>query len=65
MIQSVTVNKKHMAELEENLLYKLNSTEGSLVDDDSLIEVLKITKSTSKDVQDKLVSFCFTTMEYI
>jgi dynein heavy chain len=32
----VTANKKKMKELEDNLLFKLVNTQGSLVDDESL-----------------------------
>ena len=43
-----------MKELEENLLYKLVNTKGSLVDDESLIVVLQNTKTTSEEVKAQL-----------
>ncbi len=54
LLEEVTANKKKTKELEDNLLYRLTSTEGSLVDDDSLVNVLRITKETARDVQEKL-----------
>lgn len=55
MIEDVASNKRKMKELEDNLLYRLTSVEGSLVDDESLIDVLSITKQTAEDVSQKLV----------
>ena len=54
LMEEVTANKRKMQELEDNLLYRLTSTQGSLVEDDSLIEVLRVTKITAKDVTEKL-----------
>jgi len=54
LLTEVTSNKKKMKELEDNLLNRLTNTQGSLVDDESLIEVLRITKSTAEDVNEKL-----------
>ena len=39
LMEEVTNNRKKMKELEDNLLYRLTTTKGSLVDDESLIEV--------------------------
>ena len=47
-------NKATMKELEDSLLAKLNAVEGSLVDDEELINVLQETKTTASEVGKKL-----------
>jgi len=54
LLEEVTANRRKMKELEDNLLYRLTSTEGSLVEDESLIRVLNVTKETALDVNEKL-----------
>uniref|UniRef100_A0A8W7PQG3 Dynein, axonemal, heavy chain 5 n=1 Tax=Anopheles coluzzii TaxID=1518534 RepID=A0A8W7PQG3_ANOCL len=54
LFESVMKNQRSMKELEGNLLCRLTSTEGSLVDDEALIEVLQETKTTAEEVNQKL-----------
>ncbi|CAG9558495.1 unnamed protein product [Danaus chrysippus] len=54
LFESVMKNQRSMKELESNLLCRLTSSEGSLVDDEALIQVLQITKSTAEEVNEKL-----------
>ncbi|KAK0132520.1 Dynein heavy chain 8, axonemal [Merluccius polli] len=54
LMEDVTANKRKMKELEDNLLYKLSNTQGSLVDDESMIGILSTTKQTATEVSEKL-----------
>lgn len=59
LIMDVTANRRKMQELEENLLHKLTTIQGSLVEDVSLIQVLNITKATATEVKPtKLNNLC-------
>ncbi|KAJ8735708.1 hypothetical protein PYW07_007328 [Mythimna separata] len=54
LIMDVTANRRKMQELEANLLHKLTTIQGSLVEDVSLIQVLNVTKATATEVKEKL-----------
>lgn len=54
LMKDVTANKRKILELEENLLHKLTTTQGSLIDDDTVITVLNNTKTTANEVKEKL-----------
>ena len=54
LAEDVMEMKSTMIELEDNLLQKLSSVKGSIVDDDELIKVLHTTKTTAIEVSHKL-----------
>ncbi|CAF4008631.1 unnamed protein product [Rotaria magnacalcarata] len=54
LARETTKNKRMLKELEENLLIKLTSIEGSVLDDPSLVEVLNANKRIATEVKEKV-----------
>jgi len=56
LVEEVNSNKKLLKGLEDDLLHRLASSTGNLLDDTSLIEVLSSTKKTAAEVAEKLAN---------
>ena len=56
LLEEINDCKKTASKCEEDLLVRLSNTEGNLLDDASLIEVLAKTKEIASDVRDKLAN---------
>ncbi|OXU30794.1 hypothetical protein TSAR_013179 [Trichomalopsis sarcophagae] len=54
LIADVTANKRKIKELEANLLHKLTTVQGPLIEDLELMSVLNSTKQTAAEVNEKL-----------
>lgn len=54
LVANTTANKRRILDLENSLLFRLANTEGSLVDDQGLVDVLQITKSTALEVAQQI-----------
>ncbi|XP_058810344.1 dynein axonemal heavy chain 8 [Phymastichus coffea] len=54
LITDVTANKRKIKELEANLLHKLTTVQGPLIEDLELMSVLNNTKQTAAEVNEKL-----------
>lgn len=56
LLMEVTNGSQKIRELQDDLLNRLASTQGSLLEDDTLVSVLTATKDTVKDIQDKVAT---------
>ncbi|XP_043790719.1 dynein axonemal heavy chain 8 [Apis laboriosa] len=54
LIADVTANNRKIKELEANLLHKLTTVEGPLIEDVELMSVLNVTKQTAAEINEKL-----------
>lgn len=55
LMQDVQSYRKRIEELESDLLIRLSSSSGNLLDDTALIDILAVTKATSQEVSARLV----------
>eukprot|EP00899_Mesostigma_viride_P009796 jgi/Mesvir1/18818/Mv04309-RA.2 len=56
LLEEVNSYKKKIKQLEDDLLLRLSSSTGNLLDDTELIDVLAVTKQTAQDVNEKLIN---------
>ncbi|XP_071995855.1 dynein axonemal heavy chain 8 isoform X2 [Engystomops pustulosus] len=56
LMQEINVNQCKMKDLQDGLLHRLSSAPGSLVEDKSLMEVLRVMKQTMSEVHEKLLA---------
>lgn len=54
LMEEVQSYKKKIKQLEDDLLFRLSNSQGNLLDDTELIDVLAVTKQTAQDVAEKL-----------
>lgn len=54
LLEEINMCKKTVSKCEEDLLFRLSSSQGNLLDDSSLIDVLNQTKKISQEVKEKL-----------
>ncbi|MEW5318622.1 MAG: hypothetical protein WDW38_009830 [Sanguina aurantia] len=56
LMEEVQSYKKKIKQLEDDLLFRLSNSQGNLLDDTELIDVLAVTKQTAQDVSEKLAN---------
>ena len=56
-------NKKELLKLDANLLHRLSTSKGNLLDDTELMDVLNNTKTQAKEVAAKLIDADIKTTE--
>ncbi|GFR42148.1 hypothetical protein Agub_g3000 [Astrephomene gubernaculifera] len=56
LLEEVQSYKKRIKQLEDDLLFRLSNSQGNLLDDTELIDVLAVTKQTAQDVSEKLAN---------
>ena len=54
LLKDVTQNKRSLQDLDKELLKKLNESEGNLLEDQGLLDILKNTKAQSKEISVQL-----------
>jgi dynein heavy chain len=55
LLKKVTQRKKTLQDLDRQLLAKLNESDGNLLENDELLDILNNTKTESKDIQAQLI----------
>lgn len=54
LLEEVQSCRQRIAKLEEDLLFRLSSSTGNLIDDTALVDVLALTKSTATEVKERM-----------